>query len=99
MGRRAMGGPDVTRSTDPGRGLNGPSDGRCGTEGADLHPRKQAPGAPLRTALRGARSERQLYALAHPSSDPRGLLTDKGLWSDEVARDGNVLRTALAVDR
>lgn len=44
-------------------------------------------------------AERQAYALAHPSSDPRSLTADRGLWSDDVTRDGNVLRTALAVDR
>jgi hypothetical protein len=46
-----------------------------------------------------AHTERQAYALTHPSSDPKGLLKDRGLWSDDVTRDGNVLRTALAVDR
>lgn len=46
-----------------------------------------------------ARTERQAYALTSPSSDPRALLADRGLWRDDVTRDGNMLRTALAVDR
>lgn len=44
-------------------------------------------------------SERTAYAIAHPSSDPKTLTADRDLWRDDITRDGNVLRTALAVDR
>lgn len=42
---------------------------------------------------------RQVYALKHPCSSPADITADRSLWRDDPTRDGNVLRTVLAVDR
>ena len=44
-------------------------------------------------------TERQLYALAHPVADPVQMLDDVGLWDAAVLKSGNILRSALAIDR
>lgn len=44
-------------------------------------------------------TSRQAYAFTHPVADPRTLLDDVDLWAVDTRRDGNHLRSALAVDR
>ena len=43
-------------------------------------------------------TERQQTALAHPCADPVQVL-GAALWATEVLAGGNLLRTALTVDR